>query len=776
MGGKKKVTIGYRYYMGIHMGLCRGPVDQIVEIKVGDLTAWPLDGESPISHSTWFRINAGDLFGGDKGEGGVSGSAYLMMGEQDQIPAAPLVDMLRPAIVPGFRGTTTLFYDGLLCSMNPYPKPWKYRVRRWLKGWLNDTPWYPSKALIPLRSVHVSQDDEPDIYAMNPAHIIYESYTSTDWGRGIPAHRINEESFVSAANVLCDERFGLCIRWNRQETLASFVQSVLDVIGAGVYADDQGRISLKLFRKDYVDEDLPHFDYTSGLVSVSDLEVASGGTGLNEIIVKYRDPVKDEDRQVRVQNITALAQAGQVYTDTRYHVSIPTPELALRVAQRDLRSEAYGLRRMTCTFDRAASGLVTGMPIRISAPDRGIFNMVVRVGTLKESTSTDGKITTTVVQDVFGLPSTSYVQVQPPGWQRPTAEALPATHQSVQPAPYREIVQRLSDADMQVLSDDVEYVSMYAMRPTSLVVNYDLALAVNGAEPSVVGTGDWTPSGTLQSSIGPYDTTLRLAPGYWDLDEVAVGDSAQIGGEILRVDVIDFEAGIVTVGRGCADTIPTLHYAGDVVWFPESLQGYDETQRMVGTQIDARALSRTSSAVLSWGDAPSSYILSLPQRQALPYPPGNFKINGSGFADASMVSGDLSLSWSHRDRILQQDQLVDHNEGSIGPEPGTTYTLQFYDTSGTDPVMVREVVQEGTEYNYPSIQILQDWQASASSILSMRVVLFSSRDGLDSWQKYEIDFKYQADLTNGWSSSWGNAWGSPAGWGWPWGDNFGSTQ
>ncbi len=36
MGKSKKVTIGYKYYMGIHAGLARGPVDEIVEIRVGD--------------------------------------------------------------------------------------------------------------------------------------------------------------------------------------------------------------------------------------------------------------------------------------------------------------------------------------------------------------------------------------------------------------------------------------------------------------------------------------------------------------------------------------------------------------------------------------------------------------------------------------------------------------------------------------------------------------------------------------------------------------------
>ena len=43
MGGKRKgrkVTVGYRYFWDIHSGLGRGPVDEIVEIRFDDKTAY----------------------------------------------------------------------------------------------------------------------------------------------------------------------------------------------------------------------------------------------------------------------------------------------------------------------------------------------------------------------------------------------------------------------------------------------------------------------------------------------------------------------------------------------------------------------------------------------------------------------------------------------------------------------------------------------------------------------------------------------------------------
>src|SRR5690606_34718934 len=144
-----------------HMGIGRGPVDEIVQIDVGDRTAW----SGSMTTSGQYFIDAPDLFGGEKKEGGIQGTFDLMMGEDDQEAAAGLVNMLGGPL-PGYRQMCTAFFDGLISAMNPYPKKWSFRVRRALKGWEDDTPWYPEKAVVSLA--------EGAIKAMNPAHIIYE--------------------------------------------------------------------------------------------------------------------------------------------------------------------------------------------------------------------------------------------------------------------------------------------------------------------------------------------------------------------------------------------------------------------------------------------------------------------------------------------------------------------------------------------------------------------------------------------------------------------------
>lgn len=142
MSSKGGGTQGYRFYMSMLMGFGRGPMDEMVEIKVGDKTAW-------LGHAcddTPGRINKPDLFGGDDKEGGIDGSFQLLLGGDDQVVPASIKESIR-GFVSDFRGVTTFWFDGMVAAMSPYLKPWKFRVRRYVSGW-HGQPWYPSKAAI----------------------------------------------------------------------------------------------------------------------------------------------------------------------------------------------------------------------------------------------------------------------------------------------------------------------------------------------------------------------------------------------------------------------------------------------------------------------------------------------------------------------------------------------------------------------------------------------------------------------------------------------------
>ena len=130
--------------MGLHFGLCHGPVDSLSEIIIGDRRAW----EGNETSSGLFAVFAPYLFGGDEREGGIGGNLSLMMGESTQTQNSYLVSRLG-ASVPAFRGIlSAVFEQGYIAANNPYVKPWAFRVTRTLAGWSGGTAWYPEKAQI----------------------------------------------------------------------------------------------------------------------------------------------------------------------------------------------------------------------------------------------------------------------------------------------------------------------------------------------------------------------------------------------------------------------------------------------------------------------------------------------------------------------------------------------------------------------------------------------------------------------------------------------------
>lgn len=144
VGSSKKVTVGYQYYMGLHFGLCHGPVDSLKEVIIGDRSAW--SGNQTSSGAT--AVFSPQLFGGDEREGGIGGQLDVMMGESTQAQNDYLVSRLG-ASVPAFRGIfSAVFRQGYIAANNPYVKPWAFRVSRTLAGWSGGTAWYPEKARI----------------------------------------------------------------------------------------------------------------------------------------------------------------------------------------------------------------------------------------------------------------------------------------------------------------------------------------------------------------------------------------------------------------------------------------------------------------------------------------------------------------------------------------------------------------------------------------------------------------------------------------------------
>ncbi|MEN6336199.1 MAG: hypothetical protein ABFE01_18250 [Phycisphaerales bacterium] len=755
MGGKKKQTIGYRYYFSLHMGLGRGPVNEIREIQVGGLTAY--GSTIDISSSgQLISINKPELFGGDKKEGGVQGPCYVYNGADDQVlqgalasgvGTLPAISSMLGGDVPNFRGVVTLWFDGLVCSLNPYPKEWSFRVRRYDAGWWQDNPWYPAKARVVLAS-----ETGGAIHAMNGAHILYEVNTNPEWGRGMPPELIDENSFIYAANQLCSEGLGLCIPWFRQENIKEFIPKVINHIGGIQYVDrESGKLTLRLIRGDYDPDDLPLFTPDTGLIDILDDDSSGEETAYNEIIIVGFDPTTKEDIQVRVQNLASIQSQGEIISNTIEYKGLSTRKLCAKVALRELKAQ-LPLRRMSVVLDRRGWRIAPGMPFRVSMPSKGIANMVLRAGEVDDGTLTDSKITVKAVQDIFGMPETDFIEPPSSVWQPPSFTAIPPTETRVYEINWRDFYVRTTKADQDAVTAGVSYVGLIAKEPTGVQTQgFDVYTKPEGGEYAAQGTVGFTAALTLAEDIGPLDTTFSVfEAGVAEfLIEYEPGMAIMIDDEQMELTSLDGVSFLATVKRGVADTVPAAHTLESTVWLIDDEIGLDGIEYTDGETVYGKALTRTSTDLLDIALA-EEVSEEVSQRVFRPYPPGNVKLDGISVYNLGTEQHNAPvLTWAHRDRKLQADLLVGHTEGSTGPEAGVTYVVRIYAQDGTTLLRETDVGAVDT-WTYDSTM-----QTADGAPVRAWMEIVSKRDGVESMFKY----RFFVVLNAGWGYGWGQNWG-----------------
>ncbi len=724
MGSRKKQIVGYRYFAGLHMGLCMA-MDKLKAARVGDKDL----GISPVTTNGSQSISKGGLFGGDEGEGGIAGTLQVLFGGPTQPVSTPLAAMLG-GLVPAFRGKVTVFFDGQFSANSRYPQPWTFRGVRRLAGW-DGGAWYPEKAAIDIGAGATL------IEAMNPAHLLYECFTNRSWGRGLPRSRMDDARWRAAADKLYDEGFGLCLKWSLPDSLKAFVQGVMDHIGAVQYVDPAtGLVVLDLVRDDYDASALPLYDADSGLLSIEEDEAGSQPAAVNEVIVKYRDPLAKEDKSVRVKNPAAIASLGAVSSVTREYPGIPTAALALRVAQRDLKAAAGFLKKFKVRLDRRAYRQMPGSVFKIRDLKRNISSIVLRAGQVELGQLTDGAIVINAVQDMFGLPATSYVGLPVSAYVPPATTPLPLLGARLIELPYRDLAEQLDATALAQLTATSCFVAGVGGLPNVLTLAMQLQLRPGSAGPfEVAGEGQPAPAALLLAAMSANTTSVTLTGGV-GLDRVSVGSPALVDDEVCRVDSLDAAAGTAVLARGCADTVPQPHAIGAVVLFYGDAGVSSATEYSSGVALQGKLLARTPSDL---ADPASSTTLSITtaQRQVRPYPPGDLKIGGQRFP-ATLADSTVALSWVHRSRVLQADQLVDTLQASVGPEAGTTYSVEIRNAS-TNALLAAATGITGTGYTSPPM----------SGSFQMRVSVWSVRGGLASAQvqSHQLAFTYALHAT-----------------------------
>lgn len=397
-------TVGYKYFLGVHFGLCHGPVNAVTRIAAGEKQAWT----GNVTSNSTITIDQPSLFGGEKREGGIQGSVDIELGGDSQTENAYLdaqitgtVSANRGILGAVLRGTSS---GGAYVGTTPYVKGFAFRAKRTTAGWYTGSAWYSGKAEI--TGGH-----------MNPAHIIYEAMTNPEWGMGLSSSLMNTASWQAAADTLYTEGFGLSLIWNQQTTVEDFATQILNhIAGAVVFRLDTGQYELRLIRGDYDAPTLPVYD-ESNVLSVEKYEIRGWGETVNELTVIYTDPTTKKATSITAQDMANIAIQGRIAESVNMP-GIQSATIAAKVAQRELASRSTPMAVVQLKVNRKAWNANQGDLFKFSWPKYEFSNVVFRALKVQKGSLEDGSITVDALQDIYAFGSGSYLS-------NPSAPSVP---------------------------------------------------------------------------------------------------------------------------------------------------------------------------------------------------------------------------------------------------------------------------------------------------------------------------------------------------------------
>jgi hypothetical protein len=427
-GTSKKQTIGYKYLVGMQGGICWGPIDEVVDIIVGDkkkmsevtpinfrkevgglVLEFTASGVTPAlpepytAGGTTFTIDAPFVFGGPEKGGGIAGTFRFYYGSDTQAANSYLATKTGQSPFPAYKGLCYAVWEHVDCGQSARIEPWQFIVRR-----------IPTTLGTLAGDVTLSRIGD----GANPAEVLYELWTDPRWGLAESSSALDTDSFLAALQTLSDEGLGVSgthLGGNSADEKAKELLRTID--GVLVPHPLTGKLKLTLIRADYDAATLETFDAKNS----SDLSVTRPDWDelTTEIKVRYTDTSQDFTTRTRAAYNPAVRQAlGKPRGVTVDYPLVDTGDSAEQLAVRDLKALSSVLATGSITIGRVGATLSPGDPFKINYPNRGLSNTVVRAtrvnyGTINGKEAVEAQWT----EDVFGVAGGVFVTTPPDQWE-----------------------------------------------------------------------------------------------------------------------------------------------------------------------------------------------------------------------------------------------------------------------------------------------------------------------------------------------------------------------
>ena len=656
----KKQTVGWRFFCGMHLAFCASTGrdrPRLLKIEVGQEVMWT--GNLAGGRGS---IDKGSVWGGDEGEGGISGQFDWCSGGSSQTQN----DYLRSKMssrAPAYRSTARLVWRGGYLGNSKYVKEWAVQVQR-----------LPTL----LGSGYHDIGGEA-----NPAEMLYELLVEPTWGLGATALDIDTDSFLGPAKTLYDEKFGLSMVWDGSKSLQEMSRDILSHIDATLTVNVKiGKWQLRLHRALTEAQQAALLELNEDDVQVDSYARPTLDEVANEVNVLWTQDGETTKWPAKWQDLGLFQVHDKQFisTDIAYP-GITSYELAARAATRDGLQLSYPLVKVSLKGNRKAGALVPGEYFKFSYAPLQISGMVCLVIGIDYGTLDDNVVSVEAVQDFRSLGLALYSAGGGTGWVPPSRTPLPPTLYRMEFAPYWSL-----SVDEDVPDPESAVPVLMVEPPSPAHQSYDVTYndPTLGASFAVSETTQpFTPTAVLAYDYletPGNDTSGTLIVnelvGTAELLGEAATDIQFLGQGLIVIDaewmavtaVVEREDGsyLLSVQRGLLDSVITRHLAGAKVWFVGKGLGRTPTQLspFLSGAYKARLISVAVGGKLLEAAAPIAQIttngVDVNVRPRWAYPVRSLTVNGSK-TPAVLPNTDLVVAWKNRNRqaenfIYFQDQ------------------------------------------------------------------------------------------------------------------------
>lgn len=640
-----KTTVGHYYYLGMQFAIAKGPCI-LRKVWYGENLIWsgtaggegdmdiqkPPEYEANPNWPTWFSIIAGLFY-----------SIKLAVHSYDNVPSGTLqyypgTDVQGPdgylsyfqSPCPAYRKLAYAIFDGYVGESTSM-SPWSFEVTRIPNG-------------LALADPTVNTLDA------NPMNVAYEIFTEV---YGFAAADIDLVGWSAAAEVLRTEGNGFSWIIDSPRKASDVIKELEVQMDGHFYLDPaSGQWRIELIRGGYDVNQLPVLD--SGNVTTCTLFSRGTWTGsTNEVRIEFnnRDNYYTDSSSV-AQDLANMAIQGKRVPLTVDMPGVRIPELAGKLAWRELRSLSFPLAMARVECDRSLWYGHVGMPVvynyDVDAP------IVMRITKINVSKAAEDAIEIELTQDAFSTTAAGF-ETPSSGWVPPTLGMNEFGTKDIQEAPYA-LTRR---------ADPTTPVRLWAMAADQFDGATGFIMRIDGVDMGSVD--ECTRNGQLSADISATATTIDVACSNVTADQFLAATATSIGQSLVNLVMIgdelvapttvtDIAGGVRLSGcyRGLCDTAQAPHLETEIVWFTNLGSGLSDAGAVAGSTVDVKIIPYNTEKEVADADV-TAEPFTFNYREIRPYPPTLLSLNASLFPASVDIDSGVALTFNRRDRRIYDE-------------------------------------------------------------------------------------------------------------------------